>query len=209
MLDQLRRHATSWMVKGTLTLIILTFIFFFGYSQFFSDVRNERDFVAVVGDKGIPRRRYNLAVQQGLDRMREGLKGEMPAEIEGFLKKNVLDQLVSRELAVRYAERLGARVSDEEIAAAIRSDKNLFPDGLFDPAVYEKNFLPYYRQRFGEEFEEAVGRDLLIQKVQLLLPALFAPWQQEIQSTLDPGDLFSPWLDPLGKETRVEIFDRP
>lgn len=209
MLDRLRRHASSWLVKGVLTLIILTFIFFFGYTRIASRYQTEANYIAKIGAQGIPRRRFEATFQESLDRLREGLKGEtIPTNLETILRQSVIDQLVSRELLVQYGERLGLSVSDDEVARTIRADQNLFPEGRFDIASYEERFLPYYRYRYGEEFEEMVARDLMVQKVQILLPAFFSPWQEELKSNLSPEEIFSLWVDDFRKEMPVEVFHR-
>lgn len=208
MLDQLRRHATSWVVKTTLTLIILTFIFFFGYTQLTSGIRDSQNYVAFVGKTGIPRRKYNEAVDASLEKMREGLKEGVPPEMESFLRQSVLSQLVSRELIAQFAAHLGLSVSDEEIARSIREDRQLFPEGNPDLSRYQEQFLPYYLKRYGEDFEKAVARDLLVEKTSLLLALLFDPWQKEFEGKpeIASEELIQPWLDDFKEEVGVEYF---
>ncbi len=220
MLDQLRRHASSWLVKATLTLIILTFIFFFGYARIASRYTKDQTLVAKVDGQGIPLRKFQEYFQTSLEQIRKNSKSteEMPAQLDEILKQNILNQLIARELTVLYAEKLGLTVSEEELARAIRSQKELFPNGEFDLRVYEERFLPSYRQRYGEGFEKAVERDLGVEKIGSLVAVLSQPWQKELAASLEkinkdlsttaPSELLSLWVDHFQESVKVETFVR-
>ncbi len=219
------------MVKAVLTLIILTFIFFFGYSRVANRYRDEHIYAAVVGDQGIPRRKFENMYQSSLDRMRSSLKDQMPEKMDQFLRQNVLDELITREIILLYAKDLGLGVTDEEIASAIRANKNFFPNGTFDLDFYEKTFLPQYRQRYGEEFEDTVRRDLLVEKTRTFMTTVFGPWQSELDNSqkqahqlhaskdkaaetqasaesLSSSELFNDWLDGYKRKVKIEVFER-
>ncbi len=212
MLDQLRKHASSWMVKTVLALIILTFVFFFGYSKYSSQFSNQQRYVASVGGVGIGRRRYEAAYQSALNHMKDSFKGEIPAGFQDLLKQNVKDQLITREIMIQYAYQLGLSVSEEELARAIQSDKNLFPDGGFDFRAYQEIFLPHYRQKSGEDFEEVMKRELLIEKLQTLVSGFFSPWQTELgektgtgpATSLSSDEIFSLWVNDFRGKVKVE-----
>jgi peptidyl-prolyl cis-trans isomerase D len=231
-LDQLRRHASSWIVKAVLTTIILTFIFFFGYSRVANRYQDTHMYAATVGERMIPRKKYENMVQSSLDRMRSGLNGEVPENLTSFLRQNVLNELILREVTLLYAANLGLEVGDQEIASAIRANKSFFPNGDFDLAFYEKTFLPQYRQRYGEEFEDTVRRDLLVEKMRVFAGTLFDPWKSELDTSLQEGrklhaskkkgaetaetqasespspqDLLTSWLDEYKNRIKVHVFE--
>lgn len=231
MLDQLRRHATSWLVKVVLTTIILTFIFFFGYSRVANKYQDAQMYAATVGGHAIPRRKFENMYQASLDKMKSGFQGEMPENLSGFLRQNILQELIMRELTLLYAEKLGLTVSDEEIASTIRANKSFFPNGNFDLEFYQKTFLPQYRQRYGEEFEDTVRRDLVVEKVHTFAGTLFDPWRSELTSSLEEGrkahkkktpetaetqssesatssDLIASWLDHDRERVIIKVFER-
>lgn len=185
MLDQMRRHASSWAIKAALGLIIFTFILFFGWSRVSNRYEDAHLYVAAVDGQGIPRRKFDNLYQASVDQLRQNISGNLPANMEELLRGNVLDQLVTREILVRYARDLGLTVSDEEVAHYIQNNTGLFADGKFDLKAYEQNYLPTYRQRNGEDFEEAIRRDLLIEKVQVLVMAAYGPWEAELDDSLD------------------------
>ncbi len=217
MLGQLRKHASSWLVKVVLTTIILTFIFFFGYTEFMNSQRQGQQFIALVGSDGIPRRKFEAYFQDSLEKMRGDMGGTLPETMERFLRENVLHQLVTRELAAQYATQMGLRVSDGEVAEAIRSDKGLFPNGNADLTAYEERFRPYYRQKYGEDFEAVVERDLLIDRFQSLATNLFSGWNRELERSLkekkstaatpSPFEVLSLWIDGFKETKKIEIFD--
>jgi SurA-like protein len=185
MLDQLRRHAANWVVKTTLAVIIFTFILFFGWSRVANRYQDAHMYVAVVDGEGISRRKYDAMYQESVDRLRENISGNLPANMDEILRRNVLDQLITREIIARYAKQLGLTVTDEEVAQYIRNNTGLFADGKFDLQTYERNFLPSYRRQTGEDFEEAIRRDLLIEKMQTLVMTLYEPWESELDESLD------------------------
>ncbi len=239
MLDLMRKHASSWLIKLALTLIILTFIFFFGYSRIASKFQDGQRYIAVVGTTGIPRRKFEASYEGAAERMREQMgskAGELPEGFLNYLKNNILEQLVSRELTAQYGEQIGFQVSDEEIAESVQKNKNLFTDGRFDLDVYQQRFLPYFRQRYGEEFEAVVARDLLVGKVEGFLPSLFEPWHKELSASLDDivkaktakkkpapetapaapsvssastDEIFADWLEDFREHQKVVVFQQP
>jgi FKBP-type peptidyl-prolyl cis-trans isomerase (trigger factor) len=215
MLDQLRRHAASWVIKATLGLIIFSFIAFFGWSRIADRYQDARLYVASVDGRPIPRRKYDNMVQETVERLRQNVSGNLPENMEQVLRNNVLDQLVARELVAALGREMGLTVSDEEVASYIRNNTSLFADGTFDLTAYEQRFLPNYRQRNGEDFEEAVRRDLLIEKTQLVLEAAFGPWEKELDRSLEekssavtsasPLDLLAGWVEARRQKAEIEI----
>lgn len=216
MLGQLRTHASNWVVKATLGIIIFTFIAFFGWSQIANRSQDTRLYVASVDGRGIPRRKYDNLVQETLERLRQNISGELPENMDQILRGNVLDQLVTRELAARYGHDLGLTVSDEEVAEFIRNNTGLFAGGNFDLKAYESNFLPDYRRRTGEDFEDAIRRDLLIERTQTVVTAAFGPWESELDQSLaeksssissaSPLDLFADWLEIRRQKAKIESY---
>ncbi len=213
MLNIIRKNASRWIIKVIFSTIILTFIFFFGYSKFADRYKDARSFVAVVGGTAIPRAKFEASVDQSLKKIREQWNnGEWPDNMTKILKHNVLDGLIEREVTVLYAERLGLTVTDEEVAKMIRSNKNLFPDEAGDAALtsYEERFLPSYLQHYGEEFEEAIRKDLLVDRFRATSLAFFEPWQKELAAgDMDAWKFLSAWTDRHRESLKVESFEHP
>ena len=157
MLNILRKHGSSWWVKTLLAMILLSFVLFFGYTKFASRIQETHDTIAIVGKESIPRRKFESQYQATLDQMKDLLKDASSANLELILRNNLLAQLIQRELVAQFATQLGLTVTDEKLAKAISENPSLFPDGKFNLSLYEHQFLPSYRQRFGENFEVKAG----------------------------------------------------
>ncbi len=164
MLDVLRRHASSWVIKVILGAIVISFIFFFGYGAMRRDPRGGGDAVATVNGAPIPTAEYRFLLDQNYDRLRASFQGQ---EVPDFVKKmavsSTLNRLISKELAVAQANELGVVVPDAELAATVMSTPAAQRDGEFDAIFYRTEFQPYSKRRFGIEYESFLEQDLKIE----------------------------------------------
>ena len=166
MLRVLREHATSWMLRGILLLVAVTFISWGGYSLI-----RERDvtYAAKVNDTLIGMRDYQEAYEAMVKRYRDmfgpNFSEKMLAELR--LKEKVLDDLISRVLMLQEGRRLGLSVSDDELRESIESIPGFRPDGQFDPRIYER-FLRLNRMS-AADFERLQRDNLVISKIVQLI----------------------------------------
>lgn len=162
MLRILRKHASSWMLKGILILVAVTFISWGGYSF----IRGKRDdYVARVNGVKIGWKEYNDAFQNTVKQYRDILGPSFSDKFieEIKLKNRILDELISKILILQEAYRLGISVSDEELKNSIESIPNFQINGQFDPRTYER-FLRINRLS-AEEFERTQRENLLLFKI--------------------------------------------
>lgn len=162
MLRILRKHASSWMLKGILVFVAVTFISWGGYSF----IRGKRhDYVAKVNGITIGWREYNDILQNAIKQYRDifgsSLTDRMVEELK--LKNRLLDELISKILIVQEASRLGIKVSDEEVRNSIESIGVFQINGKFDQRMYER-FLRVNRMT-EEEFEKIQRENLLLAKI--------------------------------------------
>src|SRR4030043_2344461 len=161
MLRILREHATSWMLKGILILVAVTFISWGGYSFF-----RERKvtYVAKVDDVTVEEREYNDAFQNAVKQYRDALGPSFSEKMieELGLKGKILDSLIDKILILREAKRLGLSVPDEELRGAIESIPAFQFNGQFDRRNYER-FLRLNRMT-PDEFEHSQRENFLISK---------------------------------------------
>jgi peptidyl-prolyl cis-trans isomerase D len=162
MLRILREHATSWMIRGFLLLIAVTFISWGGYSL----IREKRpDYAAKVNGVAIQIREYEETFQGVLKRYRDAMGAafseKMLAELR--IRENVLEELISRVLILQEGERLGLSISDEELRMAIESIPSFQVNGQFDKNLYER-FLRLNRMN-PEHFERMQRENFLFSKV--------------------------------------------
>jgi peptidyl-prolyl cis-trans isomerase D len=103
-----------------------------------------------------------VTIQDVQSRLRDyQMTGQIPAESMVFLAAQTVENLITEEVLLKEAERLGLMPSEAELAERIRTQLNF---------VFEQGGLPAYQafvqqkfQRSVPEFEEAVMRDLVIQ----------------------------------------------
>jgi peptidyl-prolyl cis-trans isomerase D len=161
MLRILREHASSWMLKGILVLVAVTFISWGGYSFF----REKKvTYVAKVDDVTVEWREYNEAFQNAVKQYRDALGPSFSEKMiqELGLKGKILDGLIDKILILREAKRLGLSIPDEELREAIESIPAFQFSGQFDRRNYER-FLRINRMT-PDEFEQSQRENFLISK---------------------------------------------
>ena len=162
MLRVLREHASSWMLKGILILVAVTFISWGGYSLIHE---KKETYAAKVNGVTIEFKDYEDAFQGMIKQYQSiydpTLLKKMVEELH--LREKVLDELISHVLILQEAKRLGFTVSDEELRDAIESVPAFQENGRFDPRYYER-FLTLNRMS-SEDFEERQRESLLFAKV--------------------------------------------
>jgi peptidyl-prolyl cis-trans isomerase D len=162
MLRILREHATSWMLRGILILVAVTFVSWGGYSL----IREKKlTYAAKVNGTAIDLKDYNDAYQGTIKQYRDALGPSFSDKMieELGLKQRVLDDFISKALILEEGTRLGLAVRDEELRNSIESFPSFQVDGRFDPRLYER-FLRLNRMSAGE-FEKMQRESLLSSKV--------------------------------------------
>lgn len=162
MLRILRQHASSWMLKGILILVAVTFISWGGYS-FIRGRRN--DYAAKVNGVVIEWKEYNDVFQNTVKQYRDILGSSFSDKLieDMKLKNRILDELISKILILQEASRLGISVTDEELRNSIESIPSFQINGRFDSRTYER-FLRINRLS-AEEFERMQRENLLLSKI--------------------------------------------
>ena len=166
MLRVLREHASSWMLKGILVLVAVTFISWGGYSFF----REKKvTYAAKVNGITIEWREYSDALQNAVKQYRDALGPSFSEKMieELGLKDKILDGLIDKILILQEAKRLGLSIPDEELRGAIESVPAFQANGQFDRRRYE-GFLRLNRMT-PEEFEQSQRENLLISKAVSLI----------------------------------------
>lgn len=165
MLDVLRRNAGSWMIKGILLFIALTFIWWGvgSYSE------SRREIAATVGEETISMTEYSEAYA-GLERTYREVYGsaftpEMAKALN--LRRQALESLIRRKLLLAEAQAMGISTSNEEVRQEIAANPAFQVDGVFREDRYQ-NVLSYNRVS-PAEYEAAKREEITIQKVEGLL----------------------------------------
>jgi peptidyl-prolyl cis-trans isomerase D len=166
MLRILRKHATSWMLRGILILVAVTFISWGGYSL----IREKKmTYAAKVNGATIGVKDYAEAYQALIKQYRDALGSSFSEKMieELHLKEGVLNELIHRVLILQEGKRLGIDIHDEELRRDIESIPSFQINGQFDSRLYER-FLRFNRLS-ADDFERMEREKLLLSKVVSLI----------------------------------------
>jgi len=133
MLESIHKHM-SWIMWAIVVLITVTFLFFGIYP---SNVSGRS--VAKVGGDVITYDEFNRVYRTMYDNYKTLLKDKFDDSFAKSLKAQALQELVGGKLLVQEAERIGLRISDEELQATImKTPAFAGRDGRFDKQIYER-----------------------------------------------------------------------
>jgi peptidyl-prolyl cis-trans isomerase D len=162
MLRILREHATSWMLRGILILVALTFISWGGYSL----IREKKEtYAAKVNGEVIDMKDYVQAYQAMVKQYRDALGASFNEKMaeDLRLRERALDNLVTQVLMIQEAKRLRLDVSNDELRASIESIPYFQTGGQFDRRNYERFLRSNWMS--AEDFERLQRDRLLTAKV--------------------------------------------
>lgn len=210
MLDAMRQNAQSWAVKFLFALIILVFVFW-GVGNMGDD---QATVVAEVQDEQILIRDFQKAYQRTVENLRQEQPDISQNDFKQMqLKRQVLNDMITRQLLQREANDLGLTVSAQEVRNYVQQ-MPVFQNAeqQFDPGRYEQ--LLQANQLAPAQFEADLTRDLLTNKLEqsLKLPAtvseeqardLFAFSQEKARMEYV---LFS-WQDAAEREPSQETVE--
>lgn len=101
----------------------------------------------------------------------------VPSELTGLYTTQILNEMVLERITAQEARRLGLRVEESEVAAELRRNPDLFPNGKF---VGQQQYEDLIQQNFGTSvalFEQRFRQALLIEKLHRLVtdPLMVSP----------------------------------
>jgi peptidyl-prolyl cis-trans isomerase D len=166
MLRVLRENAQSWMLRGILALVAVTFISWGGYS-FFRD--RGKTYAARVNGVTIGIEAYDQAYSNARRQYQEVLGASFSEKMLQSLKlgDRILDDMISRILMLQEAKRLGLSVSEDEVRQSIESVPGFQVEGQFDPRIYERTLQ--MNRLSPDEFERMQRDGLLVGKLAALV----------------------------------------
>lgn len=160
MLQAIRDRTRGWIAYVIVALLVIPFALF-GMYNYLADGGGPQT-VATVNGEEITRDRLDQAYRQRQSQLREML-GERfdPAMFDdGELRREALQQLIDRQLLLGYAQEYGLRVSNQEVAAAVRQQSVFQVDGEFSVERYRE--LLSQNNISPEQYEAQVRRDLAL-----------------------------------------------
>ncbi len=161
MLNIFRKKRQSLVIQGVVLIIVIVFVFW-GVGTYMNSDGNA---AAVVNGVEISRRDFGQSYERAADRYQEQFGGKVSPEMMKSLgiRRQVLEELIQRELLRQGAEKLGLQVSAEELRRTILEMDVFQEEGAFNEARYEALLN---RQGFTPtSFEKGLKEDLVIRKV--------------------------------------------
>jgi peptidyl-prolyl cis-trans isomerase D len=146
----------NWIMWMILVLIIVSFLFF---GIFPSDT--SRGIAAEVNGDIISSSELNRTYRNMVETYRQIFKEQFTDAMSRNLRSQALRELIQDRLLVQEANRIGLRVSDQEVQSAIMQVPAFSRSGQFDRAEYVR-YLDYINQKPAafEEFQ----RDLMLRR---------------------------------------------
>jgi len=170
MLNLIRQHADSWMVKTVLWMIIFAFLGTIFYSWGMGGAPGSRGgVVATVEGVEIPYSQYDKSFNNLINFYRDQFKNQFSEDLiqRLDLKTQALDALIHRKLLLLESDNLDIRVSDEELVNHIQSFPAFQKDNKYNQTYYD-NYIQFNRlTHLG--FEEGQREALRIEKLEKMI----------------------------------------
>lgn len=165
MLDFMRRHAQSWMIKVALGAVVVVFVFWGIWNP---NAGRERDLVKIDGQTItiVEAKNYYQRLRESYQSAYREMFTEEMAKKMG-LKERAVRDLINKVLLLREAHRLGLTATSGEVQAAIQDYPAFQKDGAFDQATYLRALQG--ARMTAKEFEAGQKQTLLLSKVQRLI----------------------------------------
>lgn len=128
----MRKHM-NWLMWITVVLITVTFLFFGIYP---SNIGGGS--VAKVDDHVITKDDFLKAYRNTYELYRQIMKDQFTEAMAKELRVQTIREMVSDRLLIKEAERVGLKVSDEELQNAILKEPAFSREGKFDQKRYER-----------------------------------------------------------------------
>ncbi len=167
MLEFIRQRAGSWLVKIILGAIIVVFIFW-GVGSFRA---RQANLLAKVNGEPITLLQFQRLYQERLDQLERMFRGQLNQQLlkQINLPQQVFEDLVRRVLLQQAAQKMGIKVTADEIRLAIAQIHVFQEKGRFSPERYR--LILRQMRLTPQAFENEVRVQLLEAKLRHLLTA--------------------------------------
>jgi peptidyl-prolyl cis-trans isomerase D len=168
MLDRMRRHR-DWL-KWSLGLVCVAFVLFYipDFLQGTGADAASSDTIAKIEGQKITGSEFRRAYQAQLQAYRSAYGGQMSEQLLKQLgvENQILQQMVDERAALAEADRLGIKVSDEEVRQRILATPAFQENGAFIGETRYQQLLRMQRPPMtAAQFEDNVRRSLAVDKL--------------------------------------------
>ena len=161
MLGWMRKQTRSWFVYIAFGIIIIVFIFFYGWR---GDQVGDETTVAVVNGEKLTRKQYDQAYENLLLFTRNLSEDRAITEEEiKQLRQKALDDIIERTVMLQEAARLGIVVGQDEIRRQIAETPAFQRDGRFDKDIYLRQLSA--NRMSPNDYEKAMQARSIIAKL--------------------------------------------
>jgi peptidyl-prolyl cis-trans isomerase D len=187
MLTAMREHASSYLIKAVLGLVVITFIgtifLVWGYGGRDNiDQAAAGPSLATVNGEAISSTEFYRMYDQSLQTLEQFRSSISPAEYERLtaeMKKSTLESLVANRLLILEARRMGLSVKPDEVRDSIESLSQFQTNGVFDPRLFAA-YLDYTRTTQAD-LEGRIATELLAQKASSAIRSAAVVTEAEVQ----------------------------
>jgi len=172
MLNAIREHADSWLIKSILWLIVFAFIGTIFYSWGMGGASSSPGgVVATVNGSKISQVEYERTFNNLINFYREQFQSQFSEELiqKLDLKTQALDALIQKKILLAKADELDIQVGDAEVVNLLKTITAFQKNNKFNNEAYE-NYLKFKRLT-KLEFEEKQRESLLLEKIRNLIVA--------------------------------------
>jgi len=166
MLGIMRKYKQSIIIKGVFTIIVLSFVgtIFLIWGEGKEGLQGSSYAVKVNGEK-IPYDEFLRTYDRMKDSIQQIYGQPLTPEMEKQMgvRKMALDTIIGNALVRQEARRMGIRVSDDDVAAAISQMPFFQRDGVFDAKLYDQ--VLRMNRITPAAFENAKRQELIMEKV--------------------------------------------
>jgi len=148
MLDGMRQHASSWIIKVIFAIIIAVFVLAFG-SGTMSNRASGGAVLAYVDETPILIKNFNMEYQRAIEGVRRQNPGVSADALETpAFKQQVLNRMVNETLLASEVQRLGITVSKDEVRSRIlqyqvfRNKDNAFDQEIYKQVLRSQHITP-------------------------------------------------------------------
>ncbi len=185
MLDHLRKHSQSWIIKTILAVMTAGLILFFGYSGLNKASNGpgvgQSKAIAVVNGDSIPEGQFQQTYESQLKLYEQIAKGNIPPALTQNIQTSVLKRLIDTTLMAQQAKAIGLTVSNKELAKEITSNPNFYQNGSFNKKFYLDQFKPYYERENGKDYEDSIRQDILAEKLEKFIRSSTSVSEDDVQ----------------------------
>src|SRR3954462_12394746 len=184
MLDRMRRHK-AWL-QWSLVLVVLAFIIFY-IPDFLRDSganASAGETIAKVDGRAISSGEFRRTYQAQLQAYRSAYGGQMSEQLlkQLGIEQQILQQMVDEQASVAEADRLGIKVSDEEVRQRIFAVPAFQENGHFiGDARYQQLLRAQRPPLVPSDFEDGIRKTLVIEKLRATLTSWLSIPENELE----------------------------